>query len=179
MFIYFWERDRAWVGEGQREGETESEAGSRLWAVSTEPDAGLKLTDREIMTWAEVGSSTDWATQAPQCGGLFLMCKFCFPKTLRGTCAITYLVSSPNFSEFRTSFCEMCSWAVSGQNWERQSPADVNVIWKLSSSKWRCETSAVAVGRTAVVGRAGGEGSLDESEKLRGCQKRTHFTWSP
>ena len=55
-------------GEAEREDDdTESEAGSRLWAVSTEPDAGLKLTDREIMTWAwaEVGGSTDWATQAP------------------------------------------------------------------------------------------------------------------
>ena len=53
------------MGEGQREGDTESEAGSRLWAVSTEPDAGLELTDCEIMTWAEVGRPTDWATQAP------------------------------------------------------------------------------------------------------------------
>ena len=44
------ERDRAQVGEGQRERETESETGSRLQAVSTEPDAGLKLTNREIMT---------------------------------------------------------------------------------------------------------------------------------
>ena len=52
-------------GGAEREGDTESEAGSRLWAVSTEPDAGLELTDREIMTWAEVGRSTDWATQAP------------------------------------------------------------------------------------------------------------------
>ena len=52
------------MGEGQREGDTESEAGSRLWAVSTEPDAGLKPTDCEIMTWAEVGRLTDWATQA-------------------------------------------------------------------------------------------------------------------
>ena len=42
-------------GGSEREGDTESETGSRLWAVSTEPDAGLKLTDREIMTWAEVG----------------------------------------------------------------------------------------------------------------------------
>ena len=67
-FIYFWdrERDRAWMGEGQREGDTESETGSRLWAVSTEPDAGLELTDRKIMTWAEVGRTTDWATQVPQ-----------------------------------------------------------------------------------------------------------------
>ena len=51
--------------EGQREGDTESETGSRLWAVSTEPDAGLELTDREIMTWAKVGRLTDWTTQAP------------------------------------------------------------------------------------------------------------------
>ena len=53
-------------GEGtEREGDTESKAGSRLWAVSTEPDAGLEPTDREIMTWAEVGRLTDGATQAP------------------------------------------------------------------------------------------------------------------
>ena len=66
MFVYFFEteRDRAWTGEGQREGDTESETGSRLWAVSTVPDAGLELTDHEIMTWAEVGRLTDWATQA-------------------------------------------------------------------------------------------------------------------
>ena len=53
-------------GGAEREGYTESEAVSRLWAISTEPDAGLELTDREIMTWAQVGCSTDWATQAPQ-----------------------------------------------------------------------------------------------------------------
>ena len=34
----------------EREGETECEAGFRLRAVSTEPDAGLELTDRKIMT---------------------------------------------------------------------------------------------------------------------------------
>ena len=49
----------------EKERVTESEAGSRLWAVSTEPDAGLEPTNREIMTWAEVGRLTDWATQAP------------------------------------------------------------------------------------------------------------------
>ena len=37
-------------GGAEREGDTESEAASGLWAVSTEPDAGLELTDREIMT---------------------------------------------------------------------------------------------------------------------------------
>ena len=53
------------MGGTERGGDTESEAGPRLWAVSTEPDTGLELPDREIMTWAEVGRLTDWATQAP------------------------------------------------------------------------------------------------------------------
>ena len=52
-------------GGSEREGDTESETGSRLQAVSTEPDAGLELTDHEIMTRAEVGRLTDRATQAP------------------------------------------------------------------------------------------------------------------
>ena len=52
-------------GGAEREGDTESETGSSLWAVSTEPNAGLELTDCEIMTWAEVGRLTDQATQAP------------------------------------------------------------------------------------------------------------------
>ena len=34
----------------ERGGDTESEAGSRLRAVSTEPNAGLELTNYEIMT---------------------------------------------------------------------------------------------------------------------------------
>ena len=37
-------------GGAEREGDTESEAGSRLPTVSTEPDAGLELMDPEIMT---------------------------------------------------------------------------------------------------------------------------------
>ena len=37
-------------GRAEREGDTESKAGSRLRAVSTEPDGGLELTNREIMT---------------------------------------------------------------------------------------------------------------------------------
>ena len=37
-------------GGAEREGDTESETGSRLWAVSTEPDVGLELMSSEIMT---------------------------------------------------------------------------------------------------------------------------------
>ena len=64
MVIYFWERVSR--GEAERDGDTESKAGSRLWNVSTEPDGGLELRDREIMTLAEVGCLTNWATQALQ-----------------------------------------------------------------------------------------------------------------
>ena len=54
MFFYFWERQRQNAsGLGaEREGDTESEAGSRLWAVSAELDVELEPTNREIMTWA-------------------------------------------------------------------------------------------------------------------------------
>ena len=37
-------------GGVEGEGDTESKAGSRLRAVSTEPDVGLKPTNGEIMT---------------------------------------------------------------------------------------------------------------------------------
>ena len=38
-------------GGAEREGDTEYETGSRLRAISPEPDAGLEPTDREIVTW--------------------------------------------------------------------------------------------------------------------------------
>ena len=63
LFIFERQTERKWGRD--REGDAEPEAGSRLWAVSTEPNAGLELTDLETMTWAEVGGLTDWATQAP------------------------------------------------------------------------------------------------------------------
>ena len=50
MFISERERESTSGGGTEREGATESEAGSRPRAVSTEPHAGLELTDREIMT---------------------------------------------------------------------------------------------------------------------------------
>ena len=46
-------------GGSEKEGDTESDAGSRLQAVSTEPDVGLELTNYEIMTRAEVRRLTD------------------------------------------------------------------------------------------------------------------------
>ena len=65
VFIYFWNRERQSMNRGgaEREGDTESEAGSRLWAVSTEPDVGLEPTNCEITPWAGATCLTDWATQ--------------------------------------------------------------------------------------------------------------------
>ena len=53
MFIIFeGERERDGVSGGgtEREGDTESQAGSRLRAVSTEPVEGLEFTNCEIVT---------------------------------------------------------------------------------------------------------------------------------
>ena len=51
-FIYFWDRERRSMNGGgaEREGDTGSEAGSRLRAVSTEPDVGLELMNHETRT---------------------------------------------------------------------------------------------------------------------------------
>ena len=44
VYLFFERQRQSMSGGGaEREGVTESEAGSRLSAVSTEPDAGLKL----------------------------------------------------------------------------------------------------------------------------------------
>ena len=53
------ERQNTSRGGAETEGDTESEAGSRLRAISTEPGAGLGLTNRKIVTRAEVGRLTD------------------------------------------------------------------------------------------------------------------------
>ena len=50
MFIILRERQSVSGGGAESEGDTESEAGPRLPAASTEPDAGLEPTNREITT---------------------------------------------------------------------------------------------------------------------------------
>ena len=50
VHLFLREKEHKWRRSSEREGDTQSEAGSRLRAVSTEPDAGLEPTDREIMT---------------------------------------------------------------------------------------------------------------------------------
>ena len=58
--IYLLLRDRESTRRGGSErGKHRIEAGSRLRAVSTEPDVGLEPTNQEIMTRAEVRCLTD------------------------------------------------------------------------------------------------------------------------
>ena len=59
-------------GGAEREGDTESETGSRLLAISPEPDAGLELTDREIMTWLKLDAYPTAPPRRP------LIIHFCF-----------------------------------------------------------------------------------------------------
>ena len=51
VYLFLRQRETEQNGAGsEREGDTESETGYRLRALSTEPHAGLELTDHEIMT---------------------------------------------------------------------------------------------------------------------------------
>ena len=50
VYLFLRQRHSMSMGGAEREGDPESEAGSRLQAVSTEPDAGLKPMKCEIMT---------------------------------------------------------------------------------------------------------------------------------
>ena len=68
MFTYFWERERESEQRRNRERERETQylkqaPGSELWAISIDLNAGLELTNGEIMTCAEVGCLTDCATR--------------------------------------------------------------------------------------------------------------------
>ena len=71
MFIYFWDSERQSMNRGgaEREGDTESETGSRLWAdaLSHQPRAwrGARTHGAQARDLAEVGRLTDCATQAP------------------------------------------------------------------------------------------------------------------
>ena len=81
MFIHFLrdqERQSVSGGGAERKGDTESEGGSRLWAVSTEPDVGLELTscgrsrpELKSDAYRPTDHPTHRATQAHQLQGIF------------------------------------------------------------------------------------------------------------
>ena len=79
FFFNFWERERVRVGRGgERGGHRIWNRVKALWAVCTETETGLALTCCEITTWAEVRSSTDWATQVPLKLFLIILFLFCY-----------------------------------------------------------------------------------------------------
>ena len=49
VYLFLRETQNTSGGGAEREGDTESEADSRLQAVSTKPDVRLELTNHEIM----------------------------------------------------------------------------------------------------------------------------------
>ena len=119
-------------GGTEREGDTESEAGSRLWAVSTEPDAGLELTNHESVTWAEIGCSTDWATQVPHTG-----------EHLKYTTC-----SNPNLVLFIVSESSPPNWKWAGLSASASNPdsPEVQLLWSsgisLSSLSYQLMSAA-------------------------------------
>ena len=90
LFIFERQRESVSWGGAEREGDTKSKAGSRLWAVSIEPHMGLELVYHKIVTWTEVRSLTKWAAQAPPFRG-FIVLNFTF-----------------RYVPFWVNFCERC-----------------------------------------------------------------------
>ena len=83
---YFREKEKEceW-GRREREGDAESTAGSRLRAVSTQPDVGPEPTNLEIMTWAEVSRPTNRATHVPPNVFSFTVPGYRLARTERGS----------------------------------------------------------------------------------------------
>ena len=67
MFTYFWEREHKQGKGREREGDTESEAGSRLWAVSTEPDAGLEPARCWLWPEPKLDAQSTEPSRSPKC----------------------------------------------------------------------------------------------------------------
>ena len=91
------ERGRASVRAGEGQGERGQGIPSRLCTDSCEPDVGLKPTNRQIMTWAEVESSVDWPTQVPPSFSLLMLPS---PELIYDHLWFLYLCSSILFGLF-------------------------------------------------------------------------------
>ena len=68
LLLFIFEREREKKGENKR-GRGRERRGQRiqsgLCTDSSKSSVGLELTNCEVMTWAEVRRSTDWATHVP------------------------------------------------------------------------------------------------------------------
>ena len=70
VYLFLRQRETEHEWGKVREKETQNLKQSPGSQLSAQNLAGLELTDREIMTWAEVGGLAEWATQAPLPGAL-------------------------------------------------------------------------------------------------------------
>ena len=127
MFIYFWEteRERERKRERGRERERERERSS-LCANSREPNVGLELTNHEIVAWAKVRCSTNWATQEPQ-GWNSYKVKFCensilyllfhclSESSLSNDVWLSFYLSLNNMTDFDFLFLSIIAWILSIQ----------------------------------------------------------------
>ena len=106
--FYLFLRERESRGGAERERGKQS-IWSRLCADSREPDAGLKLTNCEIMSWAQVGCSTDWATQVAL-GHFFLVSLLASPTPKQLPHLLLYKKSSlVQIWEYSSSFLPLPS----------------------------------------------------------------------
>ena len=71
IYLFLRGRDSVSRGGAEKKRLTQPEAGSRLPAVGTEFNMGLKLTNCEIMIWVEVSYLPNSATQAPRETNIF------------------------------------------------------------------------------------------------------------
>ena len=102
LFYFFkliFEREITSGGGTQRGGQ---KSRSGLCTESSKPDAGLELTNLEIMTWAKVGRSANWATQVPRPppSQAWLFSKYSLH------CSQKYLFKDVNLSTCLPSFIE-------------------------------------------------------------------------
>ena len=125
------------AGEAEREGDTESEAGSSLWAVSTEPDEGLKPMSHEIMTWAEVRYLTDWATQVPPLMTFHVLLTICIPSM--GKCLFINILCP--FLNFLNIYLLLRKRGRQRQNMSREgAETDRNTEFKAGFRLWAIST---------------------------------------
>ena len=82
--VYSFLRDREWMGEGQRERETQNMKQAPGSEMSAQSPTWGSNSQTEIMTWAEVGCLTSWATQAP----LYCFLKWNFVRSHFRNCAV-------------------------------------------------------------------------------------------
>ena len=77
LMFYFLTARKGMSGEGaEGEGDTESEASSKLWAVSTEPDAGLESTNLH-KPWDHDLSRSQRLCSMDWCPRIFHVCAIC------------------------------------------------------------------------------------------------------